>query len=233
MKKLLLTLVVCLVATVAFADLEGAWTAQISNDGRLFFNTTRHPFGNWGMTHDITDFTGLARTQVESQAQVPVQFQLRRDAGTVAFEGTFRRGFGAGQLTFVPNVAFANSVRGIGLKLEKSDDEELFRLALMDVSVAYLREMHGVFPDADAKELSRMRAVGVTSQWLRELRAAGVGVTNARDAKKLAGSGVTAKFVEGLAKAGYKNLSIRDLTRLAAVGVDDKFIREMSRYGEK
>lgn len=208
MKRLLSTLVVCLVATSALADLEGAWTAQISDDGRLFINTTRHPFGNWGMSHDISDFAGLTRTQVESQAQVPVQFQLRRDAGTIAFEGTFRRGFGAGQLTFTPNRAFANSIRGIGLKLEKSpaksDDEELFKLAMLDVSVGYLREMHAIFPAATTRELSKMRAVGVTP-----------------------------KFIRDLAAAGYTNLSVRDLTRLAAVGVDDKFIREMSQDREK
>lgn len=233
MKKTMLTLVVCLVATAAFADLDGAWTAQISDKGKLFLNTTRHPFGNWGMNHDISDFAGLTRAQVDSQAQVPVEFQLRRDAGTVAFEGTFRRGFGAGQLTFTPNRAFANSLREIGFTLEKSDDEELFKLALMDLSIAYAREMHGIFPDADARELAKLRAVDVTPQWLRDMRGAGVSITNARDARKLAGVGVTPKFIRELADAGYKNLSIRDLTRLAAVGVDDKFIREMSKYREK
>lgn len=232
----LLTLVVSLLAAPAFADLDGAWTAQVDKDkDRIFFNTTRHPFGNWGMSHNLTELAGLTRAQIDSPSTTPVQFQMRRDAGTIAFEGTFRRGFGAGQFTFTPNRGYFASVRSTGVSMEvhKSEEEDLFRYAMFDLSVAYVREMHGIYPDADLRELSKLRAVNVTAPWLREMRAAGVEITSAREAKKLASVGVTAKFVRELAEAGYTNLSVRDLARLAAVGVDEKFIREMQKYREK
>lgn len=239
MKRIsLLTLAVCLLASTALADLDGAWTAQ-TDDRRdknsIHLMTTRHPFGNWGMSHELSDLTGLTRAQIDSESTTPVKFELRRDAGTVTFEGTFRKGFGAGQLTFAPNRGYFSSIRalGIALDLQKSEEEELFRFAMFDLSVGYAREMHAIYPDSNLRELSKLRAVDVTPAWLREMRGAGVEIKSAHEAKKLAAMGVSAKFVRELASAGYTNLSVRDLTRLAAVGVDGDFIREMSKYREK
>jgi hypothetical protein len=235
-RTLLLTLLVSLVAATALADLEGAWTAQADDKkDRIYFNTTRHPFGNWGMSHDLSDFTGLTRAQIDAAATTPVQFVMRRDAGTITFDGTFRKGFGAGQLTFTPNRSYFSSIRSLGIRYEpqKSEEEDLFRYAMTDVSIGYAREMHAIYPDSDLRDLYRLRAVNVTPAWLREMRGAGVEIRSAQEAKKLAGTGVTAKFVRELADAGYKNLSVRDLTRLAAAGVDGKFIRDMQQYREK
>ena len=235
-RTVVLTLVVSLLAATAIADLDGAWTAQVDKEkDRIFFNTTRHPFGNWGMTHDLADFAGLTRAQIDSPTTTPVQFQLRRDAGTITFEGTFRRGFGAGQLTFTPNRGWLSSIRSQGIKVEiqKSEEEDLFKYAMLGVTAAYAGEMHALYPDADLREISKLRGAGVTSSWLREMRAAGVEIRSASEAKKLAALDVTPKFVRELAAAGYTNLSVRDLTRLAAVGVDGKFIRDMQQYKEK
>lgn len=237
MKRIsVLTLVVSLLAATASADLDAAWTAQVEKEkDRIFFNTTRHPFGNWGMTYDLSDFAGLTRAQVDGPATTPVQFQLRREAGTIAFEGTFRRGVGAGQLTFTPNRGWLASVRSLGVPVEirKSEEDDLFQYAMLGLTAGYVREMHAIYRDADLREISKLRGTGVTTAWLREMRDAGVDIPTAREARKLSALGVTATFVRELAAAGYTDLSVRDLTRLAAVGVDGKFIRDMQRYKEK
>lgn len=228
-----LTLLVCLlVPAFALASIEASWTARAEKDGRVHLNSSRNNYNNWGMTFEASEFAGLDRAAMQSEVATPVHFQLKRDAGTMTFEGTFRRGFGAGQLTFEPNFGYRDSLRAAGFTLERGDEEELFKLGMIDVSVAYVREMHALFPETDLHELRSMRAVGVTSQWLREMRAAGVAIESGRDAKKLAAVGVDVKFIRELAAAGYTNLSVHDLSRMAAVGVDGDFIREMSKYKE-
>jgi hypothetical protein len=72
--------------------------------------------------------------------------------------------------------------------------------------------------------------MGVTSDYLREMRAAGVELKTSRDATSLRALNVTPAFVKALADAGYPNLSVRDLRRLASNGINADFVREMQKY---
>ncbi|HYC58929.1 MAG TPA: hypothetical protein VEK79_05115 [Thermoanaerobaculia bacterium] len=229
-RSALLALTLFLLATTAAADIEGGWTAQYNpRVGKLHLMMNRSATSQMWLSYTLDELPGLTHAQIESATQVPVTFRLRPDAGTFAFEGTFRNGRGGGQMTFTPNRGYASRIRALGLQLEKGDDAELFRFAALDVSLAYLREMRAIYPETNLRELSKLKAVGVTPAYLRDMRAVGVHVESARDARKLAGSGVTPSFVRELADAGYRNLSTRDLSRLAATGVDSKFIDDMHR----
>jgi hypothetical protein len=181
----LFALVVSLLAASALADLDGAWTAQVEQEkDRIFFNTTRHPFGNWGMTHDLADFVALTRAQIDSPATTPVQFQLRREAGTIAFEGTFRRGFGAGQFTFTPNRNWLASIRSLGVKVEIPP---------------WLREMRDAGVETgSAGEAKKLAALGVTAKFVRDLAAAGYTNLSVRDLTRLAAVGVDGKFIRDM-----------------------------------
>lgn len=226
-----LALTLFLLATTAAADIESGWTAQYHpRSGKVQLMMSRSAGGQMWLSYPLAQLTGLTQAQIDSAAQVPVAFQLRPDAGTFAFEGTFRNGRGAGQMTFTPNRDYAAAIRTLGLQLQKGDDAELFRLGAIGVSIAYLREMRAIYPDSDLRELSHLKAVGVDTWYLRDMRAVGVKIANARDARKLAGAGVTPAYVRELADAGYRDLSARDLSRLAATGVDAKFIRQMEPY---
>lgn len=236
MKRFLIAMVLTLtIAGTASAAIHGAWTITTSERGSLHLHAVRSGgWNNWGMGVKLADFDGLAETQIRSATQVPVQFHLRNEAGDITFDGTFRNGDGAGQFTFAPNSSYFQQVRGLGIEVEprqkdRSEEDELFRFTLQDLTVAYLREMHAIYPDATLLELYRLRSVNVTPAWLREMREVGVKIESANDAKRLAGSGVNAAFVREMAEAGYRNLTARQLMRLRSSGVDAKFIREMSR----
>lgn len=227
----LFALTLFLVATTAAADIEGTWTAEFNaREGKLHLMLGRSPVGQMWMSYRVADLAGLTQAQIDSAATVPVSFQLRPDAGTFTFEGTFRSGRGGGPMTFTPNRDYPSQLRALGLELTKGTDEELFRLGALGVTTAYLREMRAIYPEADLRELSKLKAVGVDAAYLREMRAAGVKISSSREAVKLAGSGVTAAYVRELAEAGYRDLSVRDLSRLAATGVNAKYIREMQAY---
>src|SRR5215212_353856 len=134
------------VASAAFADLHGSWTADASESkpGRVQLNLSRGAGSHFGNGMDLADLRGLTAAQLASSATVPVQFQLAREAGTVTFEGTFRNGDGAGQWSFAPNRGYVAAVRALGVDFDLHSDgeeEDLLTVALLDVSTAYIRSM--------------------------------------------------------------------------------------------
>jgi hypothetical protein len=223
-------------AASAADEIHGAWTVTADERGKLYLHATRA--GNWGSYGDsiqLTGYQGLSLAQIQSTTQVPVQFRRATDAGTITFDGTFRNQDGAGQFTFAPNTAYLGQVRGMGVTVDRpragskeTEGDALFRLTLIDLSLGYIREMHGVYPEASLHELTALRATGVTTRYLNDMRAAGVTIENSREAKKLSALGVTPDYIRELAGAGYKNLTTRQLVKLRASGVNAKFIRDMS-----
>src|SRR5687768_4207183 len=98
MKRLASIALTFLIAAPVFAQIQGAWTTTPSGDlpGRINIQMSRK-HSNTGQTMSISDFTGLTLAQINSPVSTPVQFQLRREAGTVSYEGTFKGGNGGGQ----------------------------------------------------------------------------------------------------------------------------------------
>jgi hypothetical protein len=247
------------------ATLRGVWTSTPGHDGALQLNLNTNGHNNLGNSFKLSELTGLQPAALTSASTTPVNFELRREAGTIAFEGTFRDGYGAGRFTFEPDRAFVESLRGMGLQIEpkedRSEEQELLVVALVDATRAYIRSMRDLFPEASLREIRNARAVGVdstairairssipveslreatnltavgvTTEYLREMQAAGVKVTTARDATRLRAVGVTPDFVARMAAAGYANLSARDLTRLAATGVDPEFARSIKKQNKQ
>ena len=101
-------------AQSAPTDVHGTWTAEIhSGKVNLQTRTAAPPdwnrSGDWngdwsmGQTMPVDDLTGLANSDTFTLANV--KFDLRREAGTLSFEGSFRDGRGAGLFTFAPRAA--------------------------------------------------------------------------------------------------------------------------------
>src|SRR5215213_5738819 len=148
-----LTLVVfLLIAATAFAQTEGTWTATTrdTKEGRIHINMARGNWNNFGSSFNTNAFTGLSEAQINAATQTPVRFELRREAGTIAFDGFFRNGKGAGEFTFTPNQAYLTTIRNMGIDVDierrsrrgrDNDDEHdpLFALAALDVSTDFIR----------------------------------------------------------------------------------------------
>jgi len=266
-----LTLFVSLFATATFAATEGAWTATIDDKrpDRFHINLTEGRHHNMGTTMKISAFTGLTRAQIDTATMTPVNFEMRREAGTAVFEGTFRRGKGAGQFTFTPNRAFLDTVRAMGIEIRREkrkhrewdEEQELFALALHDVSTAfiktmiaegyrvtleeyltmrifditpeYIREMRSLgFKDITHDELVSSRIHKVTPEYVREMRAAGWNL----DIDELQSTrihGATPQFAEEMRKLGYGNLDIDDLVSFRIHRVTAEFISEIAKLGYK
>lgn len=264
--RLFRTALLCVViATPAVAQMHGAWTATSDSPNRVHLFLTTGQWMQFGQSFDLAQI-GLSPSIVNSTTSTPSTIRLDRDAGTLVLEGTFKNGDGAGQFTFTPNRRYLEAVRSMGvandLASDRSEAEQLFTLAVNDLSLAYIRSIRTVFSDATLRDLRRARSAGltpdyvasmrragieinsvhdaarlaaveVTPDYIRSLRDAGVDVHDAHDAMRLRAVNVTPQFVAELAAAGYKNLSVRELTRAAASGVDGDFVRRMSKYKDK
>jgi hypothetical protein len=237
MKRLLtLTLAVCLAAGAAYAEVRGSWTADAEKAGTLHVSMSQRRGWMNGHTFTLAELPGLTSAQIQSASQTPVQFQLRRDAGVIAFDGVFKTGNGAGQFNFTPNANYAGELRKLGLELEldhrgkRSDEDELFTLAIVDLSPAYIRAMRAEGFDVSLEDYIGMRAVGVTTAYVRELRAMGLKALDADDVTGLRAVGVTREYAE-LVRAIFPNTPIDDLQGMKAVGVTPAWIQSMRSAG--
>lgn len=109
--------------------------------------------------------------------------------------------------------------------------DELISLRAVGVTPEYINEMRALFPDLTVRQVSGMRAVGVSPKFVSDMRAAGLKVTTAKQAQGLAAVGVTPKFISDMRAAGLDLTSEREATSLKAVGVTPEFIREMRAAG--
>jgi hypothetical protein len=132
------TLVVSLFATAAFAATEGRGRRRSMTAARPLHINLTEAAPQHGTTMKISAFTGLTHAQIDAATMTPVQFEMRRESRLAVFEGTFRKGKGAGQFTFTPNRAFLDTVRAMGIEInrekrkhrERDEEGQLFALAL-------------------------------------------------------------------------------------------------------
>ena len=244
MKRILtLTLAVCLLATTALADIEGAWTAstEAKHPDLIYFHITRGKHHNMGTTMRMSDFALLTRAQIDAATMTQVHFEMRREAGTSVFEGSFRRGKGAGQFTFTANRNYINAVRALGVpfdlsgkrhKRDQSEEEELFTLALHDVSTSFIKSMQAIGFKTSLEKYLEMRIFNVTPEYVREMRS--LGFTNI-DVDELVASKihkVTPDYVRKMRAAGW-DLPLDELQSSAIHGATPEFAAEMRKLGYK
>ena len=160
-----------------------------------------------------------------------VRFNIRRDAGTVDFDGSFTDGRGTGTWRFVPNADFVAAMRKTYQDLST---EEVFKLAIHDVSRSFIASMSQegyVRPSLD--ELTKMRIHGVDAVYVQGLKKAGYTNLSVGDLVKTRIHGATPAFAQEVSAAGFDKLSIDDLVKMRIHGVTPEFIRELRDLGYK
>lgn len=262
-------LAVCLLASAAGGALAapktvtGSWTAYVTDKDpeRLQFMMQHRKHGQNGSTWDRKVFEGLTAAQVQSPTSVPVAFAMKREAGTIAYEGTFKAGDGAGQFTFDSNPEYAKALRSLGLELDakESDEQQLFSLALFDVSTSYIRSMQALgykerleqyiafrifkvdpdyvremekvgFKNLSANKLVETKIHGATPDYIREMRAAGQDLS-LDDYVQSRIFQVTPEFKAEMSQAGYPGLDNEVLTQFRIHDVSTSYIRELRQLG--
>jgi hypothetical protein len=120
--------------TGTWAAEPATWKAGSAGGPLVQLSLSRHRGAHGSSQHSnpvaLAELRGLTADQMGAGAS-SVTFTLERDAGRFSFDGTFRRGEGAGHFTFTARPEFVAAMRGLGYVL---DDEKLYSMAVLDVS---------------------------------------------------------------------------------------------------
>ena len=241
------TLVLALIAR-ASETRAGSWTIARSDEpGKVSFALiyhSKHNNSNHQSDWPTSEFHGVDFSKSGKQ---DVKFAITRDAGRFDCEGYLNNGEGAGLFHFTPDAQYVSQMAALGFI--GIDEEKQFSMAILDVSVAFAKEIksknvHGL----DTDKLIAFRIFNVSSEFIDALRKAGLPAT---DADKLVAfrihgvspemvgylrqsgyqpdedtlvamriHGVSPEFISGLQSRGMKNLTIDQLVSLRIHGID-------------
>jgi len=216
------------------APITGQWTIGSSGSpDKVRFSIQRtSPNHNMNSSSDapLSQFRGITRAQIDSTGTV-ARFDLVRDAGTFHFEGYLRNGGGGGNFTFTPNPNYANELRSFGFAGNLTD-EEVFSMAVHDVSAAYIRDMNalGIRPDSEEK-LITMRIHGVTPEYVQGFKDLGYSELSADKLVTMRIHGVSTEFARGLKVTGYTSVSTDKMVTMRIHGASLDFIKEINALG--
>jgi hypothetical protein len=261
--KFVLGITLCALAvTILYAQSgsRGTWTAEFRSDQPSVIHLQMQralKHSNMGTDYKLTDLHGLDQSALTG-SNVPVKFELVRDAGTISFSGEFNQTLGHGEFTFTANRQYLTEMKAMGYA---EVEDKAWELTALDVSRAYAKELRDLGYKTNLDELIEARifnvgrdqveglkSVGVTNlplktlveyqifkvtpDYIRQMRAAYPNI----EMDQLVAMRIhkaTPEFAQEMAKLGYSNLSAQDLINFRIHGVSPDFVREMAGLGLK
>lgn len=217
----------------AFDAPQGDWqqTWRISSSvvgGNIHFMTERSRPGSHsssGSDVPLSRFQGLSQALARGG---PAKFEYVHDAGRLICEGSFQGGAGAGVFTWSPNPQYASQLRSLGY--EAPDDDQLFHMLSMDVSLDFARGIHNQFSSATLRQLIEMRIHGVSLQYIQELQSAGYRDLTIPGLVEMRIHGVSIDFIRELKAQGY-DVPEKKLVEMRIHGVSSEYVRELKANG--
>ena len=238
--------------------LSGTWEIRPTDTKGTVHLRLNEVNSSSGTNVPIEQLEGLTGAQITG-AGGPIQFRLKRDAGTFTFEGVVRNGVGAGTFSFAPDSnfpaelaqrGFAKPSAGEQYQMARHDvgfafvDEltkqgytkpetsELVRAGQHGVHVTYLRDMGSLgYRLGSLDPLITLRDHGVTPDYIRELAAQGYKGLSADDLRQARDHGITAEYVKSMQDAGYSSLRMEELINARDHGVTSDFVRGLGDAG--
>ncbi|MEP6923211.1 MAG: hypothetical protein ABI954_01990 [Pyrinomonadaceae bacterium] len=212
---------------------------------------------NFGSSIPYADFEGLTR-DVALDTNPNITFRLKREAGTIDFQGSFQAGRGAGGFTFAPNQNFINAMRsrgfaemteeqmfasttlnvttkavddlrGAGFKLTLDD---VFKAVIFKITPQFIAEMNSIgFKNLDMEDLVKARIFKITPEFSREVASLGFGNQPMESLVKMRIFKITPQFISETRAAGFENLGIEELVKFRIFKIDAEFIQRARANG--
>jgi beta-lactamase regulating signal transducer with metallopeptidase domain len=217
-------------AAVGIQDrLPGTWEIRPSNTEGTVHLRLAEVNSSSGSNIPIDRLEGLTAAQLAG-AGGPVQFRMRRDAGTFTFEGILRTGVGAGTFSFTPDQNFPAELAKRGFA--RPTAVEQYQMARHDIGYAFLDELNTQgYAKPETSELVRAGQHGVHATYLREMGALGYRLGSLGPLITLRDHGITPAYVRELADQGYKGLPADHLRRARDHGITPEYVRAMRDAG--
>ena len=224
-----------LVAVARTHPLSGSWTASIDDDHAEMLDfsmrTSRHE--NNGTRFPIADFTGLTPALVRSASAVNAHFELRREAGTIAYDGSFRNGEGAGTFTFAANDEFTRTLKQLGIEVEDKDgdtEHELFTLTIFDVSSSFIRSMQAIGYKEPLEKYVSFRLFGVDPAYVRDMTSVGFDHLSGDKLVETRIHGATPDYIRQMRRSG-EDLPLDKYIESRIFQITPEFAAELGRAG--
>ena len=223
------TLVLGLIARASDSR-TGSWTISHSDEpGKVSFALiyhSKHSNSNHESDWPTGEFKGVDFSKSGKQ---DVKFAITRDAGRFDCDGYLKDGEGAGVFHFAPDAQYVPQMSALGFT--GIDEEKQFSMAVLDVSVAYAKEIKSKnLHDLDTDKLIAFRIFNVSSEFIDQLRKAGLPATDADKLVAFRIHGVSPEMVSFLQKAGY-HPDEDTLIAMRIHGVSPDFIEKVQTLG--
>ncbi len=218
-------------AAIGVPDSErpGTWEIQASDTPGMVRLRVTEKDSSSQTDVPVAQLDGLTGLRLES-ANGPVQFKLRRDAGTFTFDGVVRNGVGAGTFDFAPDPAFADGLVKRGFT--RPTPTEQYQLARSDVGYAFLDELNAQgYTKPQTADLVRAGQHGVSPTYLRDMGALGYRLGSLDPLITLRDHGITPDYVRELADLGYKGLAPDAIRQARDHGITPAYVRGMRDAG--
>jgi beta-lactamase regulating signal transducer with metallopeptidase domain len=213
---------------VAQPRLPGTWAIGPSENARVVhLRLAESVDSSSGFAIAIERLEGFSSAWL-SGAGGPGTFAIRRDAGVLAFEGTFRSSVGAGTYTFTPSASFPAELAKRGFTRPTPADQ--YRLARGDIGFAFLDELTAQgYARPDLAQLVRTAQHGVDLDYLREMGRSGYRLGQVEALITQKDHGVSPPFIRELAARGLTGLTAGDLVRARDHGISPGYIGELQK----
>lgn len=242
---------------------EGTWKARLEKDGarmelNLRYRSTPSGLSIHGTQYELRAFEGLAGSDL-GQGSREVQFQLRRDAGTLDFAGRFEHGKGTGTFRFSPSESYADALEALGLErppfviqmqlalhnleLERvrafdaagyhrlSYDDHISML-IHDVSLDFVQGLvERGYPRPSVEDLVSMRIHGVSLELIGQLATMGYAKLSIDRLVSMQIHGVSPALLSELAALGYEHPDVEDVVSLKIHGFTPEWLHELGALG--
>ena len=244
MKSLLFILLAVAVCFSAYATPDprtGVWTAEFQDNGTLqmtIFQGDNSDRGRRGMgrgmnnlmgfDEPLASFTGLSRGDVTSAA-ANTQFELRRAAGTIAFDGRFANGTGAGHYRFTPSAPFVRDMEALGYS--GFSDAQLLMFAAHGFSPQTIRDLRSLGYQPTQHEVEEIAIFRITADVVREYVRLGYDKLALRELVNFRVGRIDAAYISGMRELGYPNIPARQLADMAILQVTPAFVRDLRSAG--
>ena len=266
-----------------FDAVEGTWDGQF-RPSVVFLHMRverdkEKSYSAYGRTYALAELTGLKREKKS------VGFELRRSAGTFRFDGAATDLKASGTFEFIPNPAFKKSVEKIGYRKltrhhqltfalhdvtadelrflqraikGKTTTADMVRMVERGATPEYVRDLISIgYLNPTLDMINRTRDAGVSADYVRALRAAGLRLTldqyiaarrqglmadYVSDLREVGITGltvpeylnlkqhdVTAAYASSIYEAGYCSCDLDDLVRMRDHGITASFIKKANK----
>ena len=245
-------------AGIAQNNVPGTWEIRPADKAGMVHLRLVELNSSSGSDVPVQQLEGLTSAQLTGPGG-PVQFKVRRDAGTFTFEGVIRSGVGAGTYTFTADASFPAEMAKRGFARPSADEQ--YQMARHDIGFAFIDELakqgygkpptselvragqHGVRADylrdmaalgyklGSLDQLVTLRDHGITPTYVRELGDLAYKGLSADDLRQARDHGITADYVRAMRDGGYGSLPIRELINARDHGITPEYVRELNTQG--